>query len=324
MSKKKSNKGLKKLVIFLAILVIAFPAAAFGYVYFKLSSIQDSNADHSILNNLNFKNEKGITNVLLAGTDGRPGEDASRSDAMMILTVDNKNKSLKLTSLERDAFVDIPGYGKQKLTHAYVYGGINLLTETIENNFNIDIQNYAVVDFFSFMDIVDALGGVTVEVRSNEIKELNKFIPETYKWNTNPNKGSIETISSAGVQKLNGYQTLAYSRIRKNDSTTERDRRQRQVIEGLMTGVKELPITKYPKLVDTILPYVKTNMNPTQIISLGSQVLGIGDLSIKQMNFPVDKGQGGKQGNAGWVLPFDQAALDELHDFIFKNIMPNQ
>ena len=95
---------------------------------------------------------------------------------MMILTVDSKNKSLKLTSLNRDTYVDIPGHGEEKLTHAYAYGGVNLLVETIENNFEIDIQNYAVVDFYSFMDIVDALGGVEVDVHKNEINEINKFI----------------------------------------------------------------------------------------------------------------------------------------------------
>ncbi len=326
MSKKKSNKGLKRLVIFLAILVIALPVCAFGYIYFKLNSMYDSGANQDILSNLDYKSEKGIMNILLAGTDGRPGEKNSRSDAMMILTVDNKNKSLKLTSLERDSYVNIPGHGKQKLTHAYAYGGINLLIQTIENNFKLDIQNYAVVDFYSFMDIVDAIGGVTVNVKQSEIKEINRFIPETYNWNKSNNKGSIEYIKSAGTQNLNGYQALAFSRIRKNDSTTERDRRQREVIEGIMASVKDLPITKYPQLLDTILPYVKTNMKASQTLSLGTKILSVGNFNIKQMNFPIDDGihsTGGVYGNSGWVLRFDESTLDILHDFIFNDIMPD-
>ncbi len=320
---KKENSGLKTLVIFLAILVIAFPAAAFGYIYFKLNVMHDSTADESILNETNFQSEKGITNILLAGTDGRPGEKSSRSDAMMILTVDSKNKSLKLTSLNRDTYVNIPGYGEQKLTHAYAYGGANLLVETIENNFEIDIQNYAVVDFYSFMDIVDTLGGVEVNVQSSEIKELNKFIPETYKWSNNTNKESIEYINSAGIQRLNGYQTLSYARIRKNDSTQERDRRQRQVIEGLMNGVKDLPVTKYPKLLDTILPYVKTNMKPTEIISLAGKILGIGNLSISQIEFPLaNYSTSVTLPGKGFIIKFDESSLNILHDFIFKNIIP--
>ena len=319
---EKENSGLKKLVILLAILVIAFPAAAFGYIYFKLNAMHDATADENILNETNFQSEKGITNILLAGTDGRPGEKNSRSDAMMILTVDSKNKSLKLTSLNRDTFVNIPGHGEEKLTHAYAYGGINLLVETIENNFEVDIQNYAVVDFYSFMDIVDALGGVEVDVHKNEINEINKFIKnETYKWSgeTTP----MQLIENSGVQKLNGYQTLSYARIRKNDSTQERDRRQRQVIEGLMNGVKNLPVSKYPKLLDTILPYVKTNMKPTQIIGLAGKVLGIGNLSVSQIEFPLENySTSVTLPSKGFVIKFDESSLDILHDFIFKNIIP--
>lgn len=320
---KNENFSLKKLVIFLAILVIAFPVAVFGYIYFKLNTMHDATADENILNETNFQSEKGITNILLAGTDGRPGEKNSRSDAMMILTVDSKNKSLKLTSLNRDTYVDIPGHGEEKLTHAYAYGGANLLVETIENNFEIDIQNYAVVDFYSFMDIVDALGGVEVDVRSSEIKELNKFISETYNLNNNTNKGSIKYINSDGIQRLNGYQALSYARIRKNDSTQERDRRQRAVIEGLMNGVKDLPASKYPKLLDTILPYVKTNMKPTQIIGLGGKILGLGNLSITQIEFPFENASTPiTLPHKGFVIKFNESSLDTLHDFMFKNIVP--
>lgn len=317
---------LKKLVIVLAVLVLAFPAAAFGYVYMKLNSIHDSSVDSGILGRNDHKSENGITNVLLIGTDGRPGEKSSRSDAMMILTIDGKNKSLKLTSLARDTYVDIPGHGKQKLTHAYVYGQESLLIETIEKNFELDIQNYATVDFYSFMDIVDAIGGVDVDVEKGEIAEMNKFIEkETYNWNNNPNKGSMKLIEDSGVQKLNGYQLLSYSRIRKNDSAFERDRRQRNVIQGLINGVKDLSITKYPKLIDTILPYVKTNMKPTEILALGGKVLGLGNLELKQMEFPIDDEIHSKghiiSHQTGWVLEFTPDSLDILHDFIFKDIM---
>lgn len=316
---------LKKLVIFLAILVIALPASAFGYVYFKLNSIHDSSINTDALNDIKYKGKDGITNILLAGTDGRPGEKDVRSDAMMILTVDGINKSLKLTSLARDSYVNIPGHGYQKLTHAYVYGQANLLIETIEQNFEIDINNYVVVDFFSFMDIIDALGGVTVNVKDSELKEVNKFIPETYNWNENKNKGSIQYIESAGTQKLNGYQALSFSRIRKNDSAMERDRRQREVIQGLFEGVEKLPITKYPKLINTVLPYVKTNMKPSEILGLGATVLGFGNINIEQIEFPIDDdihSKGGKYGNSGWVLRFEKDTLPLLHDFIYNNIKP--
>ena len=312
---------LKKFVILLAFLVVIFPISVYGYFYYKLSAIHDSSISSDLLDNNDHKNEDGIINILLMGTDARPNEDSSRSDAMMILTIDNKHNDIKLTSLARDSYVDIPGHGKQKLTHAYAYGQADLLIQTIEENFNIDIQNYACVNFESFMYIIDAIGGVEVTVEKGEIRELNKFIPETYKWNKNDNKGSLKYIRNSGEQKLNGYQTLAFSRIRKNDSTAERDRRQRSVIQSLINGVKDLPVTKYPNLVNTILPYVKTNMNPNEIISLGKELLSIGNLNLKSMEFPLSTENGRKIGNAGYVIPFEEYELDAMHDFIFKDIM---
>ncbi|CEQ10473.1 LytR family transcriptional regulator [[Clostridium] sordellii] len=313
--------NLKKFVIALIVLIILIPAGAFGYLYFKLDSIYDKNADTDLLNKTNYKQEKGITNILLVGTDGRTLDEASRSDSMMILTVDANNKKLKLTSLARDTYVDIPGHNKAKLNAAYAYGGINLLIETIESNFKLDIQDYAIVNFFSFMDIVDTLGGVTVDVRKSELHELNRYINDCYNLNKNPKKGSIEYINNSGVQKLNGYQALAYGRIRKDDSALERDRRQRSMIEGLMTGFKQLPVTKYPELVDTILPYIKTNMKPTKILSLGATILSFGDLSIHQLEFPMEEYSiGGIYENAGWVWRYDpDKCLPILHDFIFNN-----
>ncbi|EQK43943.1 cell envelope-related function transcriptional attenuator common domain protein [[Clostridium] bifermentans ATCC 638] len=314
--------NLKKFVIALLLLVILLPAGAFGYLYFKLDSMYDNSADTKMLNKTNYKSEDGITNILLVGTDGRTTKEASRSDSMMILTIDNKHKSLKLTSLARDTYVSIPGHGDAKLNAAFAYGGIGLLIDTIESNFKLDIQNYAIVDFFSFMDIVDTLGGVVVDVKSSEISELNKFIPECYEFNTNPKKGEIKYVNNSGNQKLNGYQALAYGRIRKNDSALERDRRQRSLIEGMMSGVKNLSVTKYPELLNSILPYIKTNMKPTEMLAIGTTVLGIGISNVKSLEFPMEQySTGGSYGHAGWVWRYDEdKCLPILHDFIFNDV----
>ncbi|TQQ83957.1 LytR family transcriptional regulator [Peptacetobacter hominis] len=315
--------NLRKLVILLLALVLIFPTAVFGYIYFKLKTMQDSSS-LSALNSLNYKNDNGITNILLLGTDGRPGETSQRSDAMMILTVDNKNKSLKLTSLGRDTYVDIPGHGKQKLTHAYAYGKADLLIETIEQNFKLDIQNYAQVDFYSFMDIIEVLDGVVVDVQESELNELNKFIDETYSWYDNPNKGEIQYVKKAGRQNLNAYQALSFSRIRKNDGTMERDSRQRQVIEAMISKLKGLPISKYNDLLNSILPYVTTNMSPGTIIGLAKDVLAIGNFDIKSMQFPLHPEYEVRLEKVGYVIPFEEYEVDILHDFIFKDIMPTE
>lgn len=315
---------LKKLVIVLSVLVIAFPTCVFGYVYSRLKTVQDTDSAFDALENLNHKNDKNITNILLLGTDGRPGENAQRSDAMMILTVDNKNKSLKLTSLGRDTYVDIPGHGKQKLTHAYFYGKADLLIETIEENFKLDIHDYAQVDFYSFMDIINVLGGVVVDVQESELKELNKFINETYSWYNHKDKGEIKYVTKAGRQNLNAYQALSFARIRKNDGTMERDSRQRQVIEAMVKKLKGLPISKYNDLMNSVLPYVKTNMSPSTILGLAKDVLFIGNFNITSLQFPLHPEYEVRLGKAGYVIPFEEYEVDILHDFIFKDIVPTK
>lgn len=314
--------ALKKFVIFLTILVVTIPVAFAGVVYSKLKTMQiDGNFEMLSSNKYKYDNE--IINILLVGSDARPGETVSRSDSMMILTVDNKHKKLKLTSLGRDTYVKIPGHGYQKLTHAYAYGKEKLLIETIEDNFKLDIQNYAKVDFFSFMDIVDTLDGVTVNITPGEIQELNKFVYECYKWDKN-HPEPIKYIKKSGEQTLMGYQALAFARIRHNDGTMQRDDRQRQVIEAILKKVNNMPITKYPKLVDAVLPYVKTNMAPTDIMYLGKDILSIGNMHLNTMQFPLHPENEIRLPESGYVIPFEEYELPLLHDFIFKDKKPTK
>lgn len=315
--------GLRKFVIFLAVLVITIPLAFFGVVYSKLKTMQlDGNFD--LLNKNSYKYDNDIVNILLVGTDARPGDTVSRSDSMLILTVDNKRNLVKLTSLGRDTYVDIPGHGYQKLTHAYAYGKEKLLIQTIEDNFKLDIQNYAKVDFFSFIDIVDAVGGVSVNITSDEMNEMNKFIKECYSWDKKSNKPPIKYIEKTGEQSLVGYQALAYSRIRHNDGTMERDDRQRKVIEAVIKKVKSTSITKYPSLLDAVMPYVKTNMSPTDIMELGMDVLKIKNLHMQTMQFPLHPEGEIRLNESGYVIPFEQYENKLLHRFIFDNIKPTK
>ncbi len=270
----------KKVFIFIIIILVLLPVSIFGYIHSKINKVYDPSSSIKSLKETNYSSEKGITNILLVGTDARNTEEKSRSDAMMILTVDNKHKNLKLTSLARDTYVEIPNHGKQKLTHAYAYGGLNLLLETLESNFKIDIQNYVVVNFFSFINIIDTLNGIVVDVKPNEIQELNRYIPECYSFDQNKNKNPMKNIEYSGKQKLNGYQSLAYSRIRYNDSALERDNRQRLVLESSFEKAKHLPINKYPDLINGILPYVKTNMNTSDILSIGNSILSMDNFNI--------------------------------------------
>ncbi|RDY27395.1 LytR family transcriptional regulator [Romboutsia weinsteinii] len=316
--------NLKKLVVFLLALVIIIPATAFGYMYYKLSTIHEGDSDsEKIVSSSDYKSEKGIHNILLVGVDTTDKEQVSRSDAMMILTIDSNSKSLKLTSLARDTYVNIKGRGKEKLTHAYAYGGISLLLQTVEENFELDIQDYVVVNFNSFMSVLDVIGGIEVDVSASELEELRYFTIETYYLGKYDKKGPIDYVESPGTQTLNAYQALAYARIRKNDTAFDRDERQRKILQATLNKLTSLPFTKYNSLIDGVLPHIKTNMKPGAILKTGSTVLGIGDFDIKQLEFPIlEYSEQGIYEDAGWVVRFDEdKCIPILHDFIFKNKM---
>ena len=228
---------LRNFVRLLLLLVILIPVGTFALTGSILSDIHNSDINTTSLDDKSHTYKDGIKNILVMGTDARPGETTSRADSMMIVTVDSVHDDIKITSLARDTLVTIPGHGKSKLTHAYAYGKEDLLIRTVEDNFDIDIDEFVKINFQSFIAIIDSIGGVTVDVTQNELAELNKFIPETYSWSTNKNKGEMELVKSTGTQKLNGYQALSYARIRHNDSAFGRDNRQRMIVSSIMKEV---------------------------------------------------------------------------------------
>ncbi len=322
-----------------------------------------------------IKEVDGITNILLLGTDGRKNETAFRTDSMIILTIDNNHKNIKLTSLARDTYVSIRGKGKGKLNTAYFWGKEDLLFETIENEFGIGLDKYVIVDFTSLMDIIYALDGIQLNIKESEIKEdllfetienefgigldkyvivdftslmdiiyaldgiqlnikeseieeVNKFIPECYKFCKNPNKGEMKLIKEPGKQTLNGYQALSYSRIRKSDSAIFRDGRQRKVINAIIKKYQNVSFTKYPELIDAITPYVTTNLTTNEITSLaytGHNILSGKSLKkvLKEGQFPITDeihSKGGVYGNSGWVWLYDTNSTCVLRDFIYNDI----
>lgn len=267
------------------------------------------------------KKNKGVSNILLIGSDSKNFDNVGRSDAMMILTIDDKNKSIKLTSLVRDTLVNIPGHGYEKLTHAYAYGGAKLLLDTIEQNFKISIKDYAAVNFNSFIDLVDVLGGVEVNVKEKEIDHLNDVIVNSFNT-SNKEAEEPQFIRSDGKQLLNGYQALAYARIRKVDSIYERDTRQREVLKSIADKLVELPITNYPKVIKKILPYVDVNISMSKLINLAITSKEIYKYELKQMEFPLEdyRESGRLAKDNSFVVKWNKTEnLKKLDDFIYNN-----
>nr|WP_302686682.1 LCP family protein [uncultured Romboutsia sp.] len=312
-------KHFKRVAFILIGLIVTICLSGFGYVYFKLNKMYVK--DEAVKNTEEQGTMvEGITNILLVGTDGKYIEKWNRSDSMMVVTIDSKNKDIRISSIARDTYVDIPGYSTEKLTHAYAYEGIDLLREVFKVNFNLDIDKYIAVNFVSFMDIMDELGGVEVNVEEKDIKEINKYIDACYGYYKNKDEKDKEYITKSGVQRLNGYQALAFSRIRYTDSAFARDNRHREVAESVYKEFAQKGVETYKKCADIILNNTKTNISPIEMMNLAYTVLKINDKDIDQFQFPLEEYRNGHIINKqkGWVLEWDKEPnLEAWHKFIF-------
>ena len=332
MDKKKHFNFSKKqkITIFSLLAILILIASVVGFFVFRFyNHSYEGNTDPAKVNtvdeDIKFKEVPGITNILLLSSDARPGEDVSRSDSIMILTIDNINKKLKVTSLMRDMLVKIDGHGEEKLNHAFAYGGPTKTIETIQNNFGIKLNNYVIVDFSAFVKVIDAINGIEVTVKDYELDELNKYILD--------GGGSEEDLlPSPGTYNLNGYQALSYARIRKvGNGEYERTERQRAVLQIALEKVKDMSTVKLVSLLNELFPYVKTNISLGNAMDYGFTALNVGkkcNFEIEQFRVPLDSiSKGGIINNKGWVFVIDKVETSKaLQEFIFndnKNYEPD-
>ena len=246
-------------------------------------------------------------NILLVGYDVDEN-DISRSDSMIILTIDHEHQKIKMTSLMRDMYVYIPGHGRHKLNAAFVYGGPELLLETIYANFGLPIDNYVCVDYAAFVDVVDYIGGVQVDIEEIELEQFNKYV----------RGGKKNKIDEAGSYVFNGQQTLSYCRIRKVGSDTARTARQREVLGKIMKRCSRLSLLKLENLLRITAPAVTTNLTQAEIFQLAAEGLDSMNYDMQGMRIPVDGAWWDEQINGTWYVALDlNTNARYLHDFIY-------
>ena len=280
--KRKKNSGANKAknifrAIIAVILVAVIGAGCFvGNAMGKVT--YDDKRKNQYVSRSDLAHSSSVTNILLLGVDARNPKDdtASRSDSMMLISIDRAHNCVKMVSFLRDTWVYIPCIDKkQRLNAACQYDGYNGVVDTIEYNFVIDIDGYVVADFEMFKVLVDSIGGVEVEVSEKEAKEVTSH------------KGRYGNVKlDAGKYKLTGEQALAYCRIRKIDTDFMRAYRQRTVMQAILKSVKSANPIKLVSMASKAAPYIETNLSKTKIISSGLKALPcIGDMAEVRVPF---------------------------------------
>lgn len=276
-----------KKILYIFIPVIIILGIGFGAMYYVDKTIhvptpKDFFASDDEKEKFNFQEEQGYINILLIGIDARAKDEPARTDSIILATVDTNNKKIKLTSFMRDMYVPIPGHGQNKINSAFFLGGPELLLKTLNQDFQLNVQYYVSIDFTAFQDVVDKLGGVEVDVKDYEIKEINKYIKEV-----NGNNSTL--LTEPGYQKLNGQQALSYCRIRKvGNNDYERTERQRRVLSILIDKMRSINLLKLPEVATAFLPYIKTNVPTTKLMNIAYTAYKFGNTPVETARVPFD------------------------------------
>ncbi len=307
----------KKIAILSAVAaLLIFIVVLFGYGYSALggltyTEIEDKNAyiDESTL-----VSDSSVKNILFIGSDEREGLGGQRSDSMILFSIDNKNKKLKLTSFMRDSYVYIPSKNyNTKLNAAFNYGGAQLLIDTIEYNFHIKIDDFVMVDYNAFKELVNLLGGITVEgVTEREAKYMRDQV-------------NIQEIKE-GTNEMNGRAAMWYCRIRYVDDDFHRTERQRKVLTAIVAKAAKTNIFKLIDICKQVLPNISTDLNRNELMSLGVGALfKYMRYDIVQQQIPASKTWSNAKISGQDVLKMDfqknRAILDE---FIYGDGEPEE
>lgn len=275
-AKKHSVKG--KLFAALLCLLLVFLGVVFVYGYSALGglSYDDSIKENAYLDESTLMSDEKVRNILFIGSDAREGLGGQRSDSMILFSIDNKNHKIKLTSFLRDSYVYIPSKGyKTKLNAAFNYGGAQLLMETLEYNFGVEIDEYVMVNYDVFIDLVNLLGGITIhDATEAEAKYMRDKV-------NRPN-------FKAGTNHVDGRTAMWYCRIRYVDNDFRRTERQRKVLTAIINTAAKTNLFTLIDIVREVLPNISTNIDRNSLLSLGAGALIYMHYDIMQQQIPAE------------------------------------
>ena len=282
----------------------------------SLCAVAETDADLDLKINEDLGDE--WWNILLLGSESRDFKAYyGLSDTMVILSVNMKDGRAKMTSIMRDTWVDIDGVGHQKINAANAKGGPELAMRTVNEYFGMNIQHYVLVGIEALADIIDEVGGVEIEISSQEMKKINEQLTyDADEFHMNHK----EPLSHAGKVTLNGNQAVAYARIRKLDSDYVRTQRQRNVLLAIASKLQGESLATLVSVATKLMGYTRTNLTMNDITTL----MGVGvsmDLSqVQQLRLPADGTFNSVTENEIWSIRADFPANQEiLRQFIYED-----
>ena len=311
---KKKKSKLKKVLIILIILISLLAAGWYFLINYMYGKVIYEEIDGMTTSPIT---EEGVTNILLIGNDSRKQGEDGRSDAMILISISNKTNTIYMTSLLRDMYVDIPGYKGNRLNAAYSYGGPELLLQTIEQNFDIEVNRYALVNFRAFANLIDAVGGVDLELTTEELEYVNGYLNEYNMLEGKPEGTDYMDTSQAGMIHLNGPQALAYCRNRYIGSDFARTERQRKVLEQVFKQVPKAVLTNMGNLMNGILPNLITNLTEGEVLGLSLQAGKLITYDLIQNSIPIEGSYKNASIRGMSVLEVD---FEKNNQFIRENV----
>ncbi|MCM1184911.1 MAG: LCP family protein [Lachnoclostridium sp.] len=318
-AKKQQKMRWKRFLITVVLLI-----ALLGLVHYCLVASVYAKMNYKAIENKSITDaplkEDGVINILLIGNDSRQNGEDGRSDAMILLSVSTKTQKIYMTSLLRDMYVEIPGHDGNRLNAAYAYGGAELLMQTIEQNLDISVNRYMLVNFEAFANLVDAVKGIELELSSEEVAYVNGYLEEYNILTKRPAGTDYMDTSLSGMLHLNGPQALAYTRNRYLGTDFGRTERQRKVLSAVIKKLPKAAVTNSKELMDGLLPNLTTNLTQNECYLLSFYAPKLLTYELVQNSIPMDGTYKNANIRGMAVLEVD---FDANKKFIRENVYGN-
>lgn len=307
----------KKIAVCLLGVLICLIASGVIYVSAKLNKLntEEIPKKNIAVNDLDEGVGEGFTNFALFGSDSRAAgaDEGTRTDCIIVASLNNKTREVKMVSVYRDSLLDIGGGQFQKCNSAYSFGGPKQAIDMLNTNLDLEIEDYITVDFAAISDVIDLLGGVEIEVTEVEVPYLNKFLGETAQIAGK----KANRVTKAGMQTLDGVQATTYARIRSTKGGDfKRAERQRYVIEKMVEKALRADLATINKIIDVVLPKIKTSLSAAEILDYAKSFnkYKLGD----NIGFPIEKTTDTLPGLGSIVIPVTlESNVVQLHEFLY-------